>query len=170
MNLPTRHLLIGLTLGAACATALAMTGHGLIVESFADEFMQQGFDASQLVHFEDRDYAVESEDWVSSDPLSTVKVKKIEGGVVSYVTITTTSTGTYSTDAMFSRHVQYPGITIEEQDEWAPANRVSLWSDGGWTSFTGSRGGSFFHYRGKDTSITTRDGVTCVRGASYRVC
>jgi len=170
MSLPTRHMLIGMFLGAACATAIAMTGHGMVIETFADEVEAPAFDVSKLVKFNDRQYAVEAEDWVSSEPLSTVRVKKVEAGVVSYVTITTTETGTYSTDAMFSKHVQYPGITVTQKPEWSPANRFSFWSNGVWSSFTSGRGGSFFHFRGQDHSVSTRDGITCVRGASYRVC
>ena len=170
MSLPTRHMLAGMLLGAACATAIAMTGHGMVIQTFADEMSAPAFDISKLVKFEGRSYAVENEDWVSSEPLSTVRVKKVEGGVVSYVTITTTETGTYSTDAMFSKHVQYPGITVTQKPEWSPANRFSFWSNGVWTSFTSGSGGSFLHYSGKGTSISTRNNSTCVRGDSYRVC
>ena len=62
MNLPDRHLLLGKTLGALCATALAFTGPGMVIDTFADEFLNEvvapGFDASKLVFFEDRPYEV----------------------------------------------------------------------------------------------------------------
>ncbi|UXN73657.1 hypothetical protein N8D56_23295 [Devosia sp. A8/3-2] len=74
---------------------------------------RRGSDPSQLVKFEGTNYLVENEDWVSTTPLSSTRVKKIEMGKVSYVDITTTETGTYSTDAMFSNHIQYPGISVE---------------------------------------------------------
>jgi hypothetical protein len=144
MNLPDRHLLLGMTLGAICATGLAAIGPGLVFEAFADEFAPSGVDASSLVKFEDRDYVVDYDDWVATDPLSTTRVKKVEAGKVSYVTITTTATGTYSTDAMFSDHVQYPGISVEAAKP--DRNFFSYWTNGRWSSFRTGTAGSFVYY------------------------
>lgn len=142
MNLPDRRVLLGMTLGAVCATALASIGPGMVIKVFADE-AAVGFDASQLVKFEGRKYLVDYDESVATDPLSTTRVKKVEGGRVSYVTITTTATGTYSTDAMFSRHVQYPGIEV--QPAGRSANRFSYWSNGRWTSFVTRSANSFIY-------------------------
>ena len=169
MNLPDRRLLLGMTLGAICATALAAIGPGVVIGALADEFAPTGVDAASLVKFEDRDYVVDYEDWVATDPLSTVRVKKIEAGKVSYVTITTTATGTYSTDAMFSNHVQYPGISVE-RDPHDQYNRFSYWSDGSWFSFGTIYGDSFFHYRAGNVGISRRGDITCVSGSGYRIC
>jgi hypothetical protein len=144
MNLPDRHLLLGMTLGAICATALAAIGPGLVVQAFGDENVVNGVDAARLVRFENRDYNVDYEDWVATDPLSTTRVKKVEAGKVSYVTITTTASGTYSTDAMFSRHVQYPGISVE--DAYRRPNRFSYWTNGKWSGFSTRSAGSFSYY------------------------
>jgi hypothetical protein len=144
MNLPDRHLLLGMTLGALCATALAAIGPGMVVEAFADG-APVGIDPASLVRFEDRDYVVDYEDWVATDPLSSTRVKKVEAGKVSYVTITTTQTGTYSTDAMFSRHVQYPGISVESADP--DRNRFSYWTNGQWSSFSTRSADSFRYHR-----------------------
>lgn len=169
MNLPDRHMILGMTLGAFCATALAAIGPGVIVQAFGDDNVINGIDPSRLVRYEERDYVVDYDDWVATDPLSTTRVKKVEAGKVSYVTITTTATGTYSTDAMFSPHVQYPGIQV------APApddtyNRFSYWGGGSWLSF-GSRGGnSFFYYRNGRTGVSKYNNVTCVSGKGFRVC
>jgi hypothetical protein len=111
MNLPTRHMLLGMTLGAICATALAATGPGIVFEAFADE-VPTGFDTSGLVKFDGHDYQVSYEDWVDTTPLSVERIKKVEGGRVTYVTVTHTSTGVYSSDAMTAPNVQYPGIQV----------------------------------------------------------
>ena len=169
MNLPDRHLLLGMALGAVCATALAAIGPGMVLEALADEFAPGGIDASSLVKFEGQDYVVDYEDWVATDPLSTVRVKKVEAGKVSYVTITTTATGTYSTDAMFSDHVQYPGISVEK-DRSNSYNRFSYWSGGRWFSFGTIYGDSFFNYRDRNVGIYRRGDVSCVSGKGYRVC
>lgn len=143
MNLPDRHLLLGMTLGAVCATAIAAIGPGMVFQAFADEAIH-GVDAASLVKYEDRDYVVEHEDWVATDPLSTTRVKKVEAGKVSYVTITTTATGTYSTDAMFSRHVQYPGISVDPAGP--DRNFFRYWTNGRWSAFSTGTAGSFVYY------------------------
>jgi len=146
MNLPTRHMLMGMTLGAICAMALAAIGPGFVLEAFADE-MPAGFDTDKLVKFDGRDYEIDYADWVSTDPLSSATVKKIEAGRVSYVNITTTATGTYSTDGLTSKHVQYPGIEVTEVAR-APRNWIRFWTNGDWYSFTSRAGNSFLRING----------------------
>jgi len=169
MSLPDRRLLLGMTIGAICATALAAIGPGMVIEVLADEFVPTGIDPSRLVKFEDRQYNVSYEDWVATDPTSTVRVKKVEAGKVSYVSITTTATGTYSTDAMFSRHVQYPGISVEPVKP-SPYNRFSYWNGRSWFSVGVRHGESFFYYGDRNTAVSTRGNVTCVSGRTYRAC
>jgi hypothetical protein len=147
MNLPTRHMLLGMTLGAACATALATVGPGMVLEAFADE-MPAGFDTSRLVKFDGRDYEVDYADWVSTDPLSSSTVKKIEGGKVTYVSITTTATGTYSTDGLTSKHVLYPGIDVTEVTP-DRRNWVRFWTNGSWYRFSSRAGNSFLRLSGR---------------------
>ena len=146
MNLPTRHMLLGMTLGAVCATALAAVGPGFVLEALADE-MPAGFDTDKLVKFDGRDYEVDYADWVSTDPLSSSVVKKIEAGKVTYVSITTTATGTYSTDGLTSRHVLYPGIDVTEVTP-AAGNFVRFWSNGSWYDFASRAGHSFIRLNG----------------------
>ena len=145
MDLPDRHMLIGMTLGALCGVAMGVIGPGSVVDVIADELAPAPFDASQLVKFEDRDYRIENEDWVSTEATATAVVKKIEAGVVSYATITTTATGTYSTDALFSRHVQYPGVTVTDVTKW-PEPAFRFWSNGKWYGFRTAAGHSFTYY------------------------
>lgn len=149
MNLPTRHMLLGMTLGAACATALAAIGPGFVLDAFADE-MPAGFDTNRLVKFDGREYEVDYADWVSTDPLSSATVKKIEAGKVTYVSITTTVTGTYSTDGLTSRHVLYPGIDVTEVTPNG-GNWVKFWTNGGWYSFSSRAGNSFLRLTGATT-------------------
>lgn len=147
MNLPTRHMLLGMTLGAVCATALAATGPGYVMQAFADE-MPAGFDTDKLVKFDGRDYQIDYAPWVSTDPLSSSTVKKIEAGRVTYVSITTTATGTYSTDGLTSKHIQYPGIEVTEASE-PHANWLSFWTNGSWYRFSSRAGNSFIRLRGE---------------------
>src|SRR5690349_17929565 len=55
-------------------------------------------------------YDITFDDSVSGDVVSTRHVKKIAGGRTVDVTITTTPSGTYSTDGVLSPHVKYPGV------------------------------------------------------------
>jgi hypothetical protein len=98
---------------------------------------------SKLVRYEDRDYLVDYDASVSTDALSTARVKKVEAGKVSYVTITTTATGTYSSDAMFSNHVQYPGIEVQPLD--SGSNYFRYWSNGRWSGFSTGNANSFIY-------------------------
>lgn len=140
MTLPDRYLLLGMMLGFSGIAAMTAT-----TMAWADQANANSIDPSRLVRFENRDYIVDYEDWVSTTPLSTTQVKKIEAGKVSYVTITTTETGTYSTDAMVSPHVQYPGITVQPAE--AGDNFFRYWTNGRWSSFVTGQAGSFVYYR-----------------------
>ena len=145
MNLPTRHMLLGMTLGAVCATALAAIGPGQVFQAIADE-LPAGFDTDKLVKFGDREYEVSYADWVSTDPLSTATVMKIEAGKVSYVQISTTATGTYSTDGLTSKHVRYPGIEVREVKP--DGYKFAYWQSGRWQGFATRDGHSFISISG----------------------
>lgn len=61
-------------------------------------------------------------DWVaepsvSTEVISQSMVKKVGYGHTSYVTISRTATGTYSSDGMASPHIQYPGITKNDDPD-----------------------------------------------------
>ncbi len=95
------------------------------------DMLPKPFDMGSLLIVEDRAYRTEVEPWVDQDPISTSTVRKIEAGRTRFVTITTTSTGTYSSDALTSPHVRYPGIHVEDLGSVA-----WIWSstEGGWTA------------------------------------
>jgi len=91
-------------------------------------------------------YDITFDDSVSDDALHTQVVRKIAGGRTSDVTITTTPSGTYSTDGLLSPHVQYPGIdkTLHGWPRslyWSYSSRS--YGGGHWTSFSN---GSFTYY------------------------
>ncbi len=168
MSLPDRRTLTGMAIGAFTATLLAAIGPGAVYRALADEFRPTGINPDNLVIFEDRPYIVEHEDWVATDPLSTARVKKVEAGKVSYVTITTTATGTYSSDAMFSDHVQYPGISVEELRR--PRNHFGYWHHGRWFGFYAPAADSFFYYDTGDTAVISWDDIACVAARNFVVC
>lgn len=141
MTLPTPRQLLASSVVALCAAAISVAGVS------ADD-AANSIDDSKLVKFDDRTYLVDYADWVSTDPLSTARVKKIEAGRVSYVDITTTATGTYSTDGLTSPHVNYPGIEVQEIDATGTrtGNRFAYWSANGWVGFKGRGANSFISY------------------------
>lgn len=65
------------------------------------------FDLSRLRKF---DISVDAS--VSTVPLQTVTIQKFGFGVRQSVTIATTATGTYSSDAITSPYVRYPGVHV----------------------------------------------------------
>lgn len=159
MNLPDRHVLLGMLIGATCATALAAIGPGVVIDVLADE-MPAGFDTSNLVKFNDRDYEVSYEPWVSTSPTSTATVKKVEGGRVSYVSISTTTTGTYSTDALTSPNVQYPGISVEELPK-PHARKFRHWTYYGQSFVSLDLGGTKLHISPNRVCIATASFSYC---------
>ena len=78
-------------------------------------------------------YAVSHGADVSTTPISTNVVRKVGYGRTDFVTVTTTSTGVYSTDGLASPNVRYPGVYSEKM-------RVALLPSGdavGWSRLSG---------------------------------
>ena len=92
-------------------------------------------------------YTFTFDDSVSAEVERSRVVKKIAGGRTSEVTITTTPSGTYSTDGLLSPHIQYPGIDKKlksggiRRNFWFAASGSSRY--GHWTSYSN---GSFTYY------------------------
>jgi hypothetical protein len=104
-------------------------------------------DLSNLVKFEGREYAVSYEDGTVSEPLSVTRIKKVEYGKVSYVDVATTISGTYSSEALFSPHVKYPGIHVVPTGKPRAKFRFSSWSAAdGWTAMSVTTAGSFTYH------------------------
>jgi hypothetical protein len=118
----------GLGFVALAPVVVAIVGPALADELFAPA---PAVDVSKLVRIEDRNFQVDYADWVSTRPIATSRVRKVEAGRVTEVIITSTDTGTYSSDAMFSRHVRYPGISVEEV-AFVPNPELSSWANGTW--------------------------------------
>jgi hypothetical protein len=156
MVLPTRCLTWTKSVGLA---ALAFA-------SLAGAVHADGIDSDNLVRFSaGADEEIES--WVSTTPIQSWTVKKIEAGRVSQVKIVRTSTGTYSSDGLASRHVQYPGIKTPK-----PLNEFSFssWNDGHWSEVRAYSGNSYVTV---STVNTQRGGVrthTCISNASFIYC
>ncbi|HTM79019.1 MAG TPA: hypothetical protein VL133_15515 [Devosia sp.] len=160
MFLPDRKVLTGMALGALCAMGIGVIGPGAIIAAIADE-APVGIDASSLVKFDGRDYDVQYDDWVDTTPTNKARIKKIEFGRVSYVDITTTSTGTYSTDAMFSDNIQYPGISVADGSAQADGIISVLGIGHNWVPLALTRGNSFVHIRAHNHATISGNGVTC---------
>ncbi|HVZ94602.1 MAG TPA: hypothetical protein VG797_08830 [Phycisphaerales bacterium] len=80
--------------------------------SSANELMPIPFDTDSLAK-----YDITYDDSVSTDVVRTQTVKKIGYGAVETVTIVTTPSGTYSSDALTSPYVKYPGIEVSVKPE-----------------------------------------------------
>jgi len=134
MGLPTKPVLVGMFLGAAAATGLYMTGSGADIRAFAEDALTPAFDASRFVIFDDSLFSVTMEPTVSTEALETTTIRKIEFGRTSMVKITTTTSGTYSTDGFSSPHIRYPGIQVDRlTGRGTPVQNVAFWSDrSGW--------------------------------------
>jgi hypothetical protein len=110
-------------------------------------------------------YAVGHTPEVSMTPIATNVVRKVGLGRTSFVTVTTTATGTYSTDGLASSNVRYPGIYTEPLQIAAIPFAGTLL---GWSRLTGWTEIPLLADRGwdliDDTAPASRDGV-CVSDA-----
>lgn len=127
MKLPTRLSIAGLL---AAVIALPPV-HAALADGL---LMPPAFDASKLVIFDDSLFTVRTDPSVSMDATRTEYVRKIEFGRTSTVKVTTTASGTYSTDGLYSPHIRYPGIHVERlTGQGQPVTNVAFWSDrSGW--------------------------------------
>lgn len=143
---------------AALAVAGGLASPVLFPQAFANEPQNQlirtakdlfppPFDPSKL-----RKFDIEIADTVSTEPLRTQYVKKIAFGRPTTVTIITTSSGTYSSDAITSPHVLYPGIDVAPK-HGGPRVRVAF-GNSPWGSFTSTTvsSGSFTFYNSSFTA------------------
>ncbi|WDR04037.1 hypothetical protein PSQ19_08515 [Devosia algicola] len=170
MSMPTRHLLLGLTLGAICTTALSAIGPGFISTALADGFAS-GIDTSKLLHVDGRDYSVHYDDSVSTEPQKQVRIKKVEYGRVSYVDISTTSSGTYSSEALLSPHVKYPGIKVDRVNTAAQATLFTWSGSNGWLSLPLAQGNSITYLNtAAGKIISANSGLTCIFTANATTC
>jgi hypothetical protein len=89
---------------------------------------------NNLLRVDGKYYGVASTPDVSLTPLSSTVVRKIGYGQTTFVTIATTSSGTYSTDGLTSPNIRYPGIFTErEHIVFLPFAGIFGWSHhGGW--------------------------------------
>ncbi|WP_127144706.1 hypothetical protein [Pelagibacterium montanilacus] len=115
---------------------------------------------STLVKFDATDYEITHEDWVSLEPESASVVTKIGFGRARTVNVAVTPTGTYSSDAMVSRHVLYPGISVERvRADSAGAVLLKDWA--------GPEGTSIYRHT---RSAEGRETIQAIGPDALRVC
>lgn len=98
---------IGLNTISASATA------DEVVQKITDFLSPNTFDIDNILRVDNDVYSVTYDDTVSTEVLGTQTVRKIGYGNSEIVTITSTPSGTYSSDAMFSPHFKYPGVEVK---------------------------------------------------------
>jgi hypothetical protein len=167
MDYQVRYIAMGVAVGIALSVGFAFAGPGPVLD-ILPEAQPTGFDTSRLVKFDDRDYQIDYDASVSTDVLRSTTIKKIEAGRVSYVSIGTTSSGTYSSDALTSKHIQYPGISVREVRQDGSA--VSGWKHGYWVGLNSLNAKSILTVRSGDLKVRTDGTRTCISSATLRLC
>jgi hypothetical protein len=79
---------------------------------------------------------------VNTDIVKQQTVRKIGYGRTEFVTVVTTPTGTYSSDAITSPYVRYPGIHDTRVAARGPG-LLGVWNGSGWTLIKGFSANSF---------------------------
>lgn len=144
-------------------TLSPLTGAGGAAEPF-----------SNLYKIDGHQYRVQAAPNIAMVPLETSSVKKIGYGRVSEVRIVTTATGTYSTDALASAHLLYPGIDVKPAGA-SNSGGLGLTAQklmgGVWRGLQGPAAGSFVYFGGDGRSSYFVSGNTvCVAGSNYAGC
>lgn len=117
--------------------ALADEQPGKILLGTMDGLLGKPIDVAGLIK-----YDIIMEPSVVTDVVRTRTVRKIGFGRTEFVEIVTTPSGVYSSDALASPHIQYPGV--HKQRQGAPRGRLALWADGqGWAAHQAIDAGSF---------------------------
>jgi hypothetical protein len=102
-----------------------------------------------------RKYAITFDDSVSTDAQHADTITKISFGHKTLVSIVTTLSGTYSTDAIASPYVRYPGVEVSPKhrprdDGYWFHTAVSNW---GTLTSSGFSSGSFVYYTSTFTPV-----------------
>lgn len=143
--------------------------------SLLDDLAPPGhaFDPGKLVRLGDNYFAIAIEPSVSGEVDDRHTIRKIAFGRTSFVDVVTTPTGTYSSDAIGSPNVLYPGVHVERLDV-APFDDQGLYgwsSSDGWTPLTLVDAHSFSVITGgPDTVVTTDRHGTCVVTPGVKAC
>ncbi|VAW23155.1 hypothetical protein MNBD_ALPHA12-1528 [hydrothermal vent metagenome] len=101
---------------------------------------------SGLLRIGEKSYNVDIAPSVSRKVISQYRVRKFSFGRLENVQIITTASGTYSSDALKSHHIVYPGINVSEVApfELAKTFTLMIWqSPGGWKEIKSSTAPSF---------------------------
>lgn len=81
---------------------------------------------------------------VSQEPLGSSVVRKIAFGKTTFVTVATTASGVYSSDAVGSPHVRYPGIHVTPRQPLPVAGGLAFLAEGPfWHAIPAVGAGSF---------------------------
>lgn len=133
---PTRLALAGIVVGVLAGFAISQLSPGPTLAAVAENqpFRIGRAVSTDLLKLDGKYYAAETEPGVSLEPQSTSVVRKIGYGETRFVSVATTASGTYSTDALQSPYVRYPGIIVDRLHPRALPFGDSLY---GWSRLTG---------------------------------
>jgi hypothetical protein len=129
--------------------------------SSASEIFPPPFDPSSLVK-----WTYELEPSVSTEVVKESTIKKIGYGNTEIVHVLQTPSGTYSTDALQSPHVEYPGVIKKRTHDQLG---LAFWHNGRWIMQKAMTAGSFVTITKFDggSLIVTDDGMCVTRKDGY---
>lgn len=181
-----RPVAIGVAIGGLLA-ALYLTATSLpnaradegpletVLQSVNDLNPSYRVDPDTLVRIGDEAWTVTADASVSLTPVSTSTVRKVVYGQVKVVTISTTSSGVYSSDAIVNPHIQYPGITVQRllpDTGHFGEDKLAYWASGkGWVLTPSLAAGSFMLVAPFDGGVLLRSPKgTCVLSDGIAAC
>jgi hypothetical protein len=170
---PTRLALAGIVIGVLAGFVMAQFSPGPTLAAVAENqpFRVGRAVSTDLLKLDDGYFAVETEPGVSLEPQSRSVVRKIGYGETRFVSVSTTASGTYSTDALQSPYVRYPGIIVDRLHPRAMPFGDSLY---GWSRLTGWTklplvAANSFGFLDTSPVPASQDGV-CVKDTATGAC
>jgi len=125
----THHIMLGVFATATLGAGYLLGGSPISMPAIAQEQSAgPAIDLSTLLRIDERDYEVSFDASVDLTPISNVVIRKIGYGHETEVSVVTTASGTYSSDALASPHVLYPGVGVTERDPKTAAASVEGFS------------------------------------------
>ena len=169
---PTKLALAGIVIGVLSGFTLAQFSPGPTIAAVVDKppfTIGKALDTN-LAKFNGDYFAIGTEPGISLVPNASTQIRKIGFGQTSFVTVETTSSGTYSSDGLASPNIRYPGIHVERMQLAAlPFAGIYGWSKlTGWTKIPLFSANSI-GFLDTDTVPASRDGV-CVADTDVGGC
>jgi len=168
---PSKLVLAGIIIGAVSGFMVAQLSPGPTIAAVVSKppfTVGKALDTN-LAKFNGDYFAIGTEPGISMEPDAVTTIRKIGYGETRFVTVSTTPSGTYSSDGLASPYIRYPGVHVERMQVAALPFGIYGWTKlTGWTKIPLFSANSI-GFLDADTVPASQDGV-CVADTNVGGC